>query len=727
MSQTKLIELPGDARTVAAPPAGQSRVGRPSTEPQTFDETPVGRFLARTFRVFASLQLAIVLLSLFTLCLAMATFLESAYSTRIAQFLVYRSWWFSLLLGLLAANILCAALKKMDLQKLARRSWPWKKHQTGFLITHAGLLTLVFGGLLTAWGGTDGQMILIDTPNREIQQWSRLPNKSSRILLSDQQRIEVYHIPRAAFHETQLLHEIIGAIEDPAAMTGEVEKALEGHSWNFPFNPGPFAWHADDRFSPDLPWTLKLLHTLADPLPGLTRDLDGQATLAVQNYFPHTEYWPYSAAAGRDKGFPALKLRLTTPMTGKPFDRWVTGMPTLEREASPMAMEMMLLPDPALLPEFLDPPRKMGPDGQLVLFLAKTSRPLRIPVDRKKLAKHVRLPGTGLKLSITKCSDLLEMVGRKNAAGGKALAPEYHAVRFELSGPQGKGEYLACARFPNLPPFQKGSDAGPLAVWYHHPDFRWGNPQLMGSVQFAHTPDGKIFYRAWGRDGLRQKGTPLDVDDTERVHRLPWQPMQMRFQVAGFLPRAVAREGFLPRQVRPGAETSDKLDPGLRCTLTVGQHTEEFSLRLSRRAVQVRVGQEIFFVRYHMDDQPVDFALTLKHAQQLSDPGTSRAASFQSDVVLTYEKDGKQVNEDHTISMNNTLDYGQYKVYQANYRPLTDPDTLRLVLDTRGKLVSLSGLTVSHDPGLYFKYAGSCLLVLGIAVMFYMKAYFFKR
>src|SRR5262249_28951206 len=150
MAPSKLLDPPGAIRTVPepaapgeAPPSYQFPAG-----PQTFGETSVGRFLRRGFRVLASLQLPIVLLSLFTLCLALATFLESAYSTGIAQFLVYRSWWFSLLLGLLAANVLCAALNKMDRHRLARRRWPWKKHQTGFLITHAGLLVLVFGGLL---------------------------------------------------------------------------------------------------------------------------------------------------------------------------------------------------------------------------------------------------------------------------------------------------------------------------------------------------------------------------------------------------------------------------------------------------------------------------------------------------------------------------------------------------------------------------------------------------
>ena len=43
------------------------------------------------------------------------------------------------------------------------RSWvPRAGAQQGFLITHAGLLVLVSGGLLTVLGGTDGQMLMID-------------------------------------------------------------------------------------------------------------------------------------------------------------------------------------------------------------------------------------------------------------------------------------------------------------------------------------------------------------------------------------------------------------------------------------------------------------------------------------------------------------------------------------------------------------------------------------
>src|SRR5262245_40012126 len=126
-------------RPAAAPVRGRTNVTIVVTPGTTRPQPVFGPLLHRGFRVLSSLQLAIGLLSLFTLCLIVATLLESAYSTKIAQDLIYRTWWFSLLLVFLAANVLGAALKK----------YPWKKSQTGFLITHSGLLVLVFGGLFT--------------------------------------------------------------------------------------------------------------------------------------------------------------------------------------------------------------------------------------------------------------------------------------------------------------------------------------------------------------------------------------------------------------------------------------------------------------------------------------------------------------------------------------------------------------------------------------------------
>jgi hypothetical protein len=118
--------------------------------------------------------------------------------------------------------------------------------------------------------------------------------------------------------------------------------------------------------------------------------------------------------------------------------------------------------------------------------------------------------------------------------------------------------------------------------------------------------------------------------------------------------------------------------------------------------------------------RPVAFTLTLKHAWQARDPGSDRPAWFQSDVTLSAAGEAS----DHSVSMNRTLGHGLYKVYQTNYRRLTDAAGAP-VLDGE-RPVSLSGLTVAHDPGLWLKYVGSLTVVVGIVTMFWMKAYFFR-
>src|SRR5262249_8523857 len=160
---------------------------------------------------------------------------------------------------------------------------------------------------------------------------------------------------------------------------------------------------------------------------------------------------------------------------------------------------------------------------------------------------------------------------------------------------------------------------------------RWGMEHLLGSVQFLLAPDGKVYYRVHGKDGLRQAGQELDVGDHEQRYKLPWQPMSLQFQLAGFLPRGVRRDGFVPIHLRPGTEPSARVQPAVRGCLTTGGRTADFRVRLSHGAVPVRIGDELFLVRYRPETRPVDFELTLKNAQQATDPGTERPAGFQSD------------------------------------------------------------------------------------------------
>src|SRR6266542_4458237 len=502
----------------------------------SFRATPIGRFFSRVFRICASLQLAISLLSFFATCLALATFLESAYSGQTARDLVYHTWWFALLLVFLAVNILCAALKK----------FPWKRHQIGFLITHTGLLVLVFGGLMTNLGGVEGKLLMIDSDNSQIQQALRMANKSDTLQLVDQHQIEVLHVPvDEAKKDEQFLGQIWQAMGDGTEVEDKLRERLGANYATLSLRPGSFAWRSDVYFQPELPWGLRFLAGLANPFPGFVRELDGNTTLEVKNYYPHTEGWPFSPAEKDEEGFPVLRLKLTTPMLPRPVKRWVSSLPSREVDPSPVAFELLVQEDPVLLQEFLDPPpvSDLGKAGQLAFVVGFRRKVCRVNLDEVVPGRSVELEGTGLTFTLRRRGQLMDLLDEKLEADadGRPM-PLYPAVEFDLSGPGGKGTYVVCARLPHFRALREGQDVERFSVWYHYPDFRWGDKHRMGSLQFLKGPGGKVYYRVYGKDGLRQKGRLLDPDDTRAVHELPWKPMAMKFEVLTWLPSAARRD-----------------------------------------------------------------------------------------------------------------------------------------------------------------------------------------
>ncbi|HEV7281739.1 MAG TPA: hypothetical protein VGN57_16170 [Pirellulaceae bacterium] len=106
------------------------------------------RLYLAPYQFLASLGLAVPLIFILAGTLALGTLVEAAFGTPASQFFVYRSWWFNLLIAFLAINIFCAAAIR----------FPWKRHQTGFVITHIGLLTLIFSALISRLYGIDAQM-----------------------------------------------------------------------------------------------------------------------------------------------------------------------------------------------------------------------------------------------------------------------------------------------------------------------------------------------------------------------------------------------------------------------------------------------------------------------------------------------------------------------------------------------------------------------------------------
>jgi len=102
------------------------------------------------WKFFVNAKTAISLIAILAAVLIFGTIYESNYGTPAAQLVIYKTWWFLSLLGLIFLNVLFAALSRM----------PWQKRHTGFLIVHLGLLTLLTGCILTVLLGTEGQLAL---------------------------------------------------------------------------------------------------------------------------------------------------------------------------------------------------------------------------------------------------------------------------------------------------------------------------------------------------------------------------------------------------------------------------------------------------------------------------------------------------------------------------------------------------------------------------------------
>src|SRR3982750_1187347 len=114
----------------------------------------------RVFKFFASLQLAVVLLAVLIVAAIAGTLYESSFDAKVARAYVYGAPWFNIWLLLLVANLAVSALSR----------WPWKKHHVAFLVTHLGIITLLFGSLVGRIWGIEGTMTLFkgDPPSNRL-------------------------------------------------------------------------------------------------------------------------------------------------------------------------------------------------------------------------------------------------------------------------------------------------------------------------------------------------------------------------------------------------------------------------------------------------------------------------------------------------------------------------------------------------------------------------------
>ncbi len=510
-------------------------------EPQPKPSTSIGGWIYRvldgTYRFLASVKLAVISLGTLASVLAYATFFESTYGAAASQEWIYQTRWFSLVLAFLGVNILCAALIR----------YPWKKRQTGFVVTHAGLL-IVLGG---SWYGLnhaiEGEVVAME---------GQVKNE---LLKLDQPIIRIEEINP----------------QNP----DQIDRA-----WELPFRPGTFGWgpgipRPQSFFQKLNPLNLFDSQDRRKPREVLTRPGDPfefvvkshiPASRSVilhepnPNGSPMVKIEPRIKAPGMPMARPTLRRRSGLLVRGgqedlagdqerSPLDRGGTRGPT----------HLCLYRSTRACRGLLEAPSgrgeaRFGP-AALSRFQRKASF-LRPGVDR---SEHQADPASGERPD----RDLYRGVDRLSAVQLRMQEsyeePKLPIAMFDVrkgNGPEEK--YFAMAMMPMFPsqmPHQGHEAEAPheslVEISYYRPpivDEKFNG--LRGAVEVLGTKEGKLYYRVFGRskDGkgiaeLRQDRGPIELgQDVVAFGGNPGMPMTISFTVSEYLTSGIERQIWEP-------------------------------------------------------------------------------------------------------------------------------------------------------------------------------------
>jgi hypothetical protein len=550
------------------------------------------------FRFFSSLKLAVISILLLAGVLAWATFVEADHGMRAAHLTVYGTPWFGGVLFLLGANVFCAAMSR----------YPWKKHQTGFVITHAGILLLLFGSVMTQRWGVDGN----------------LPVEESK----SNNEVHLNNLVLAIYNEAGVLQAEVPVPETGRSSQG---KLLEIDLGN------------EDRLVVDefLPRVIAQKNVVPSPLSGVGMPA---AKLDLISSRFNVSQWLLATSPTKPEelnlGPAVLSLRrLWTPQEDSAF----------------------------LKAEKFSPAAPVSPSVGFIAIEAE-GRGYRVAIEEALQKWKPFAPGYDIQIE----RYLPYAIVEKNKLVSRSKDPINPAVELNVRTSEGKVErHTLFANFPEFNTLHrpKTPDVKPLGIKIQMVSTAGqrdgGAGRRTGRLEFAVGSDGKtLYYRSFGMAGdLKGKGV------VEPKKEIPTGWMDSKFRVAEWFPNAIQEDkpryvdlitgtdgnffaSMHVRRIKGRDVASAAADPGRWVTEgaveTLPMNGENWIMQLSKEKLRLPF-------QIHLD------RFTVHH-----DPGTTSAAGYESNVVV---KDAaKNVNKAGRIWMNNPIDYGGYTFYQASYQ-----------------------------------------------------------
>ncbi len=354
----------------------------------------IGRSLA--VRILGSALTAVALMVAVGVVLAGATLAETHLGTSWVRWHVYRSTWFSILLALVGLNVTVSALRR----------FPWQRNQTGFLLTHLGILILLAGCWQTRRGGLDGQMTLTDGKT------------AGAITLKDRSEIRF-----------------------------RSQSADEGAAGRISFGPGPSDW--PERKSLEL---------------GMVDGLAVRARSFLQRARREAGWQPDATGIGP----PVLQLSLLDSQERQvASSECVAGPFNAEQSLGPLTVRFLEATAEAMLTDFKDPPNLVDrPQGTLVAYY----RAQRAAIDVQTTGRQsVPIGSTGASVTITNYLPHATMQADGRVANVDRQ-PKNPVVELTISlpGRPHPTRELAFAASPMVSFAKMRGEPVPVRFWYYH-------------------------------------------------------------------------------------------------------------------------------------------------------------------------------------------------------------------------------------------------------------------
>lgn len=281
-------------------------------------------------------------------------------------------------------------------------------------------------------------------------------------------------------------------------------------------------------------------------------------------------------------------------------------------------------------------------------------------------------------------------VGADNKVVNASPNPVNPAVEVEVSGPDGREQRLAFARFPDFQSMHGGQKLEDVKI-------RFVSEEDIGSrapVELISGPGNKLHVRfapPGGEVVSREVaiGTPIETPWPSRKLVVHEQYDHARM-TSGLEPVDPIRENRMPAmlvRIRSGADAQD---------VWVQKH----------RPRPINIDGKMYDLRFGDRPVPLGFQLTLDRFRIGYYPGTRRPRSFESHITVVNPNTGR--TQSQVISMNHPADLGAYTLYQSSYK------------QDGGR--SISYLSVARDPGQLVTFIGYIGMVVGMITVLCTRA-----